>query len=189
MQLNPHFLFNSLNAITVLVRDNNTADASRMLELLSDVLRQVLYSDESHETSLSYELEFLERYLAIEQVRFLDRLRAHVEIDPSIARAAVPRFLLQPLVENALRHGIARRAGAGLVEIRGRREGDELVLTVRDDGPGLEAAAGAPVGVGLSNTPAHLEALYGNRATLEVENAKGGGVIATVGLPYHEVEA
>jgi two-component system, LytTR family, sensor kinase len=189
MQLNPHFLFNSLNAITVLVRDNNTADASRMLELLSDVLRQVLYSDEGHETSLSHELEFLERYLAIEQVRFLDRLRPHVEIDPSIARAAVPRFLLQPLVENALRHGIASRAGAGLVEIRGRREGDELVLTVRDDGPGLDAAAGAPVGVGLSNTRDRLEALYGNRATLEVDNAQGGGVIATVRLPYHEVEA
>ncbi len=137
MQLNPHFLFNSLNAITVLVRDRNTAAASRMLELLSDVLRQVLRTDETHETALSRELEFLERYLAIEQVRFSDRLRPRIEIDPALARAAVPRFLLQPLVENALRHGIARRAAAGLVQVSAYREGGQLVLTVRDDGPGL----------------------------------------------------
>jgi signal transduction histidine kinase len=186
MQLNPHFLFNSLNAITVLVRDGNTADASRMLELLSGVLRQVLQTDRGHETSLAEELDFLERYLAIEQVRFSDRLRPRVEIDASIARAAVPRFLLQPLVENALRHGIARRGDAGLVEIAGRREGETLVLTVRDDGPGLEEMAGSAGGVGLSNTRQRLEALYGARASLVVTNAEGGGAIATVRLPYHE---
>jgi len=189
MQLNPHFLFNSLNAITVLVRDNNTADASRMLELLSDVLRQVLRTDETHETSLASELEFLERYLAIEHVRFSDRLRPRIAIDPAIARAAVPRFLLQPLVENALRHGIARRADAGVVEIGARREGEQLILTVRDDGPGLLTTPNAPAGVGLSNTRARLEALYGAGATLEVANAEGGGVLATVRLPYREVEA
>jgi len=189
MQLNPHFLFNSLNAITVLVRDNNTADASRMLELLSDVLRQVLRTDETHETSLASELEFLERYLAIEQVRFSDRLRPSIQIDPSIARAAVPRFLLQPLVENALRHGIARRADAGVIEVRGRRDGDRLILTVRDDGPGLPATPSPTTGVGLSNTRARLEALYGASAALEVASAEGGGVIATVRLPYHEVES
>jgi len=186
MQLNPHFLFNSLNAITVLVRDGNTADASRMLELLSGVLRQVLQTDRGHETSLAEELDFLERYLAIEQVRFSDRLRPRVEIDASIARAAVPRFLLQPLVENALRHGIARRGDAGLVEVAGRREGETLVLTVRDDGPGLEEMAGSAGGVGLSNTRQRLEALYGARASLVVTNAEGGGAIATVRLPYHE---
>jgi len=187
MQLNPHFLFNSLNAITVLVRDNNTAAASRMLELLSDVLRQVLQTGEGHETSLSHEVEFLERYLAIEQVRFSDRLRPRIEIDPTIARAAVPRFVLQPLVENALRHGIARRADAGLITVSGRREGGQLVLTVRDDGPGLPAAFEAGAGVGLSNTRARLAALYGSGATLEVVNAEGGGAIASVRLPYHEV--
>ena len=188
MQLNPHFLFNSLNAITVLVRDGNTADASRMLELLSGVLRQVLQTDRGHETSLKDELDFLERYLAIEQVRFSDRLRPRIAIDASIARAAVPRFLLQPLVENALRHGIARRGDAGMVEIAGRREGETLVLTVRDDGPGLEATREPAGGVGLSNTRERLEALYGERASLEVANAEGGGAIATVRLPYHEVE-
>jgi len=188
MQLNPHFLFNSLNAITVLVRDGNTADASRMLELLSGVLRQVLENDRGHETSLAEELDFLERYLAIEQVRFSDRLRPRIAIDPSVARAAVPRFLLQPLVENALRHGIARRGDAGVVEIAGRREGETLVLTVRDDGPGLPGVREPAGGVGLSNTRERLEALYGRRASLEVVNAEGGGAIATVRLPYHEVE-
>jgi signal transduction histidine kinase len=187
MQLNPHFLFNSLNAITVLVRDRNTEDASRMLELLSGVLRQVLQTEASHETSLAEELDFLERYLAIEQVRFSDRLRPRIQIDPSIAHAAVPRFLLQPLVENALRHGIARRAGSGIVEIAGRRDGEQLILTVRDDGPGL-AATPVPSGVGLSNSRERLEALYGARAALDVRNAEGGGVIATVRVPYHEVE-
>jgi sensor histidine kinase YesM len=187
MQLNPHFLFNSLNAITVLVRDGNTAAASRMLELLSDVLRGVLRAEGSHEAPLSTELDFLERYLAIEQVRFSDRLRPRVEVDAAIRRASVPRFILQPLVENALRHGIARRADAGLLEVAVRREGDTLVLTVRDDGPGL-GPAGQAAGVGLANTRARLAALYGDRASLEIGNAEGGGVLVTIRLPYHEAE-
>src|SRR5580658_5357018 len=190
MQFNPHFLFNSLNAITVLVRDRNTAAASRMLELLSDVLREVLRSDATHETTLSTEVEVLERYLAIEQVRFSDRLRPRIEIDPGISKATVPRFLLQPLVENALRHGIARRASAGVLQVAARREGSQLVLTVRDDGPGLPAArdpgAAKAGGVGLANTRARLAALYGDNATLDVANAEGGGAIATVRLPYDE---
>jgi two-component sensor histidine kinase len=189
MQLNPHFLFNSLNAITVLVRDGNTAAASRTLELLSDVLRQVLRTDESHETELANELEFLDRYLAIEQVRFSDRLRPHIAVDLALRRALVPRFLLQPLVENALRHGIARRADAGLVEVSARRESGDLVLLVRDDGPGLPTGFAAGAGVGLSNTRARLAELYGAGASLEIANAGGGGVAATVRLPYHEAEA
>jgi len=188
MQLNPHFLFNSLNAITVLVRDQNTAAASRMLELLSDVLRLVLRAEGSHETRLSTELDFLEHYLAIEQVRFSDRLRPRVEVDAAIRRASVPRFILQPLVENALRHGIARRADAGLLEVAARREGDTLVLTVRDDGPGLGPAGQAAAGVGLANTRARLAALYGDRASLEIANAAGGGVLVAIRLPYHEAE-
>ncbi len=187
MQLNPHFLFNSLNAITVLVRDSNTADASRMLQLLSDVLREVLRTDETHETALSRELEFLERYLAIEQVRFSDRLRPRIDIDPALAHAAVPRFLLQPLVENALRHGIARRADAGRVEVSARRDGDQLILTVRDDGPGF-ATPEVGTGVGLSNTRERLAALYKGNAIFTIANAEGGGAIATVSLPYHEAE-
>ncbi len=183
MQLNPHFLFNSLNAVTVLVRDGNTGAASRMLELLSDVLRQVLRTDATHETTLTEEIEFLRAYLAIEQVRFSDRLRPTLDVDPAITQALVPRFILQPLVENALRHGIARRAGAGVLSVRARRDGSDLVLTVQDDGPGLSTGS---TGVGLANTRARLSALYGARASLEIANAPEGGAVATVRLPYHE---
>jgi two-component system, LytTR family, sensor kinase len=189
MQLNPHFLFNSLNAITVLVRDQNTAAASRMLELLSDVLRQVLRSEPGHETTLAHEMEFVTRYLEIEQVRFSDRLMPQIEIDPAIGNAAVPRFLLQPLIENALRHGIARRSAAGLLQVIARREVTDLVLIVRDDGPGLPARGPESSGVGLANIRARLEALYGDRGILEVANVEGGGVAATVRLPYHEAQS
>lgn len=187
MQLHPHFLFNSLNAITVLVRDGDIANASRMLELLSDLLRQVLRKDEPHEAALAQEIEFIERYLAIEQIRFSDRLRARIDVDETIAQAAIPRFILQPLIENALRHGIARHAAAGVIQVNAHREGNQLVLEVLDDGPGLQPLGSAGSGVGLPNTRARLAALYGDRASLEVSDAKGGGVLATLRLPYHEI--
>jgi signal transduction histidine kinase len=188
MQLNPHFLFNSLNAITVLVRDGNTAVAAEMLGLLSDVLREAISARETHETTLAEELRFLERYLAIEQVRFSDRLRARIAIDPEVRSALLPRFLLQPLVENALRHGISRRAAAGELQISARREGADLILTVRDDGPGLAPDFASGGGVGLANSRARLAMLYGERATLEIANAVEGGVVVSVRLPYHEAE-
>ena len=120
MQLNPHFLFNSLNAITVLVRDENTRDASRMLELLSGVLRQVLQSEKRHEVTLDEELRFIEQYLAIEQVRFSDRLQVRWSIEPALRDVLVPGFILQPLVENAVRHGVAKRGEAGWIEVEVR---------------------------------------------------------------------
>jgi two-component system LytT family sensor kinase len=187
MQLNPHFLFNSLNAITVLVRDRNTAGAERMLDLLSDVLRQVLLADAAHETRLSTEVAFVERYLAIEQIRFSDRLQPRIAVDPEVREAVVPTFVLQPLVENALRHGIARKASAGVLDVTARRDGTDLVLTVRDDGPGLDGSpppAGA--GVGLANTRARLATLYGDRASVEVTSAPGGGTVATVRIPFRQ---
>jgi two-component system, LytTR family, sensor kinase len=186
MQLHPHFLFNSLNAITVLVRDGDMAAASRMLELLSEFLRQVLRTEQGHETALSDELRFIEHYLAIEQVRFSDRLQVRFDVPAELSTAAVPRFLLQPLVENALRHGVGRLPGAGLVEISAKHDGEQLVLTVRDNGPGLPLAKPAP-GVGWANTRARLLELYGETGSLNVANAPGGGVIATVRMPYHEV--
>ena len=191
MQLHPHFLFNSLNAITVLVRDQDTANAARMLDLLSDVLRQVLRSDQAHETSLSEELSFLERYLAIEQVRFSDRLRVRFDVDEPLLDAAVPAFLLQPLVENALRHAVARRANGGTIEISAARDRDDLVLSVTDDGAGtVEPDAATPArsgnGVGLANTRERLTTLYGTGARLDLQarGAEGrSGTIATVRLP------
>ena len=188
MQLHPHFLFNSLNAVTVLVRDGDVGAASRMLELLSEVLRQVLRTEGGHETALSGELEFLQRYLAIEQVRFSDRLQVRFDVPSELSRAAVPRFLLQPLVENALRHGIGRLVGTGLLEITAKHDRDKLVLTVRDNGPGLRLAAKPATGLGLANTRARLFELYGEAGTLEVADAPDGGVIAAVRLPYYEAK-
>jgi LytS/YehU family sensor histidine kinase len=194
MQLHPHFLFNSLNAVAVLVRDQRTREATSTLELLSDVLREVLRTDPAHEVALAEELHFLEQYLAIEQVRFSDRLRVTFAADPVARVAAVPRFVLQPLVENALRHGLAERSGEGSIEIVARREGADLVLAVRDNGVGLrggvpeaDEAGAVPArgsGVGLANTRERLATLYGDRARLELAPAPGGGTVATVRLPY-----
>jgi len=182
MQLHPHFLFNSLNAITVLVRDGDTRAASRMLELLGGVLRQVLHGEPRQEELLDEELRFVERYLAIEQVRFSDRLRVAWVVDDAVRDALVPEFILQPLVENAVKHGVAQRTDAGTIEISARAEGGELVLGVRDDGPGYDAAhAGA--GVGLANVRARLETLFGDAGRLELRRAEGGGTLATVRLP------
>jgi two-component system LytT family sensor kinase len=181
MQLNPHFLFYSLNAITVLVRDQNTRDASHMLELLSGVLRQVLQSEKRQQVTLDGELGFIEKYLAIEQVRFPDRLQVRWSIEPVVRDALVPEFILQPLVENAIRHGVAKRSEAGLIEITGRSSDGEVVLSVRDDGPGYRPMSNT--GVGHANTRVRLETLYGKAGQLQVLNAEGGGTLATVRFP------
>jgi two-component system, LytTR family, sensor kinase len=188
MQLQPHFLFNSLNAIAVTVRDRDTATATRLLEQLGDVLRRVMRADRPPEVTLAEELEFVRQYLAIEEVRFSDRLRPIFEIDPRLERAAVPEFVLQPLVENALRHGLARRVTATLLNIAARREGEELVLAVTDDGPGPgEPPAEVTTGVGLMNLRERLASLYGARARLDLTATRGGGAIATVRLPYRVI--
>jgi LytS/YehU family sensor histidine kinase len=182
MQLNPHFLFNSLNALAVLVRDQKTHDASRMLERLGAVLRQVLQGEKRHEVPLSDELRFIEQYLAIEQVRFSDRLRLVWSIDPSVRDALVPEFILQPLVENAVRHGVAKRSEAGTIEVAASAIGDRLVLSVRDDGPGYREEQ-AEAGVGLANVRARLETLFDRAARLELRRGESGGTIATIELP------
>jgi two-component system LytT family sensor kinase len=189
MQLNPHFLFNSLNATLVLVRDRETATATRMLEQLSDVLRHVLRTDRPQEVRLAEEIEFLQRYLAIEQVRFSDRLRTVFKLDPAVMDAAVPDFILQPLVENALRHGVTRRTEAGLVSIEARREGDELVISVSDDGAWVgEPGPENHTGIGLANTRERLAVLYGNRGKLDIKTSSEG-TVATIRIPYREIRA
>jgi two-component system LytT family sensor kinase len=192
MQLNPHFLFNSLNALAVLVRETNTAAASRMLELLGDVLRLVLRTDQPHEVPLAEEVNFLEQYLAIEQVRFSDRLRVLWAIDERARDVLVPGFVLQPIVENAIKHGVAKRAEAGRIEIAARVvDGDAagvggaaaafLELSVRDDGVGMSPTQRE--GVGLSNTRERLRTLYGEAAGLRIEAAPDVGTIVTVWIP------
>jgi len=185
-QVNPHFLFNTLNTIAVLVRDDDRRGAVRIVEQLSDVLRRTLTRHRSNEVTLSDELDFVRQYLAIEQARFSDRLRPRLDVGGDTLSAAVPSFALQHLVENAIRHGIARRSDASRVELRAHREDDALIVTVADDGPGVDAyAADAVTGHGIDNTRERLRALYGARASLSLDRAPGGGAIATLRVPYH----
>jgi sensor histidine kinase YesM len=186
MQLNPHFLFNTLNAVSVLAMKGERQTVVRMLARLSDLLRM------SFETSdpvvpLAEELTLLEPYLEIEQVRFKDRLQVMRRIDPDALDAEVPTLLLQPLVENAVRHGIAQRPGPGQVEIRARKDADRLEITVRDTGPGFQSSGGlasSRQGVGLANTRARLEQLYGAAAVLETSNLPEGGALVRVVMPF-----
>jgi two-component system, LytTR family, sensor kinase len=188
MQLNPHFLFNSLNTILVMVRDGDHGSAADSIERLAGVLRRILRVDQEHEIPLADEIEFLEEYLAIEKARFSDRLRPHFDIARSLQRVAVPELILQPLVENALRHGIGKRTESGELTISARRDGDDLVLAVRDDGAGLPAS-GIEEGVGLSNTRERLATLYGEHAGLELSAGEPAGALAVIRLPFRELPA
>lgn len=188
MQLHPHFLFNTLNAIAVLVRKSSNKEAINMLSGLSDLLRHSLENIDTQEVTLKEELEFLELYLEIEQVRFNDRLRVQIEVEQETLAALVPTLILQPLVENALRHGIGRRSAAGVLEISARRENGRLRLQVRDDGPGLAANGSKFAGsqIGITNTRERLRQLYGEAQTFELCNAIGGGAVATLEVPFRE---
>ena len=186
MQLQPHFLFNTLNAIMVLVRQQKGRQAEETLARLSDLLRCVLEDVESQEVTLQRELEYLQLYLSIEQVRFQDRLRVEISVDPAVLEAAIPHMGLQPIVENAIRHGIGRSSAAGRIQISAVRADGKLVVKVQDDGPGLPVAGAAQGrGIGLANTRARLHQLYGDAGELTVENGERGGAVATMVLPYH----
>ena len=191
MELNPHFLFNALNAVAGLVRRREHDGAVDMLARLSDLLRTTLDREMPAEVPLSEELVFLGRFVDIEQVRFGDRLRVTWDVDPDVRTALVPPLLLQPLVENAVRHGISRRPGPAALRISARRVGLHLELTVRDSGDGLahhDSAVGHE-GIGLSNTRERLVALYGEgAATLDVADAPGGGVRARIMVPFHTTQ-
>lgn len=182
MELNPHFLFNSLNSVSGLVESGDAARATTMIARLADLLRRTL--DRGHTTEISLEEEFttLERYLWIEQVRFGDRLEIDAQLDPALSRGAIPPMLLQPLAENALRHGIAERPGKGSLRVRATRQGDQLVVTVEDDGAGIDP--GFKPGVGLANVRDRLSLAYGDRGKLDLRTREGGGTVATVQLPW-----
>ena len=186
MQIQPHFLFNTLNAIMVLVRQQKGHEAEEMLSRLSDLLRCVLDDVNSQEVPLHRELEYLRLYLSIQQVRFRDRMKVEIDTDPEILDAALPHMILQPLVENAVRHGIARSSSAGRIRIHVRRTADLLEMSVEDDGPGLgTASTGQSHGIGLANTRARLTQLYGDAAKLCIVDREPGGVVATISLPFH----
>jgi len=183
-QLHPHFLFNSLNAVTVLVRDRDWEGAEHAVHLLAGLLRDALRSGGPDRVPLARELDFVSRYLELERLRFPDRLRVVRDVPEELEDARVPVLVLQPLVENALRHGVAASASAGVVTLRARRDGALLVLTVEDDGRGPGAGgAREGAGVGLANVRERLRALYGDAASLLLEPRPGGGAVATVSLP------
>jgi two-component system, LytTR family, sensor kinase len=189
MQLQPHFLFNTLNGIAGLVRDNRNKAAVNMLAGLSDLLRYTLENAGKQEVPLKEELEFLELYLDIQQMRFSDRLQIEMQIEPETLDALVPNLILQPLVENAIRHGTSRRAASGTVGVCARRHNGSLKIQIYDDGPGLKRDDGAKAveGVGLSNTRARLVQLYGERHQFTLLERESGGVEATFVIPFIRV--
>jgi sensor histidine kinase YesM len=178
----------------VLVRQQKGQQAEETLARFSDLLRAVLADMETQEVTLARELEYLKLYLSIEQVRFSDRLRVDFDVDPELLDAAVPHMGLQPLVENAIRHGVGSRATPGVISIRAERNGDALHVIVRDDGPGFRApdpqgAQKSGMGLGLTNTRARLEQLYGAAAQLRAENSPRGGAQVTMVLPLKILHA
>jgi len=183
MQLQPHFLFNSMNAISALMTEDVKV-ARRMLAKLSQFLRLVLEGTEEQEVTLEKEMQLTRLYLEIEQIRFPDRLAVHYDLAPDTLGALLPTLLLQPVVENAVRHGIAPRAGAGQLALSARRQADRLVLEVKDDGRG--AAGSLAWGIGLRNLQNRLAALYGSQYTFEVETAPDEGFCLQISLPFRQ---
>lgn len=188
-QLQPHFLFNALNTIAAYVHQRPDV-AERMIVDLSALLRYSVDRDHAELVALDDEIEIAEAYLAIQRNRFADRLQVAVEVEPAARDAAVPPFLLQPLLENAVHHGLAPQDGASALAITACRVGDEVVVTVADDGVGVcEELAAQPAGVGLSNVRARLAQVYGAAGALTLGPRDGGGTDATIRLPYRPLAA
>ena len=183
LQLHPHFLFNTLNTINALIGTDRHA-AERVISGLSELLRMSLSSASEQEVTLAKELELLAHYIEIQQIRFQDRLTVNFRIDPEARYALVPNLMLQPLVENAIRHGIAPRAAPGHVVVTAARRGDRLELSVVDDGVGEKASRDHRDGVGLGNTRARLLSLYGSEHRFEAGGASAGGFTVHIEIPY-----
>ena len=186
-QIDPHFLFNTLNAVSALV-ERDPRGVRRMIARLSELLRHSLEGASEPVVSLRRELEFADRYLEIMRIRFQGSLEVETKVDDEAMDALVPSLVLQPLVENAVKHGLGRLKGLGRIEIEARRAGERVVLCVRDNGPGMEGGAPAREGVGLRNTRERLAELYGGEGRLALRPAEGGGVEAEVSLPFRAAE-
>ncbi|HEY0545029.1 MAG TPA: histidine kinase [Pyrinomonadaceae bacterium] len=186
MQLHPHFLFNTLHSISALLHTDVEA-ARRMIVRLGDFLRLTLENAGAQEVSLEQEMQFLKGYLEIESIRFQDRLTVRMDVEPQALDISVPNLILQPIVENAIRHGIAPRSTPGLIEINARRENGVLRIEVRDNGPGLPVNHSSiklfKGGLGLANTRARLDQLYGAEHRFELENNPAGGLTVTLEVP------
>jgi two-component system LytT family sensor kinase len=181
MQLHPHFLFNTLHTVSELVHeDPDTAD--RMITGLSDLLREALAAGGVQEVPLHRELELLHRYLEIQQARFGDRLQVQFDVDAAVRQALVPHLILQPIVENAIMHGIGARVDAGHIRIHARAVDGALLLEIQDDGRGVRKAEFRE-GVGLGNTRERLRGLYGSEHRFEIDEPSGGGTVVRVRIP------
>ena len=192
-QLHPHFLFNSFNAVASLVRQRRNDSAVEMIAQLSGLLRLAIERTGRQELPLDEEIDFIRRYLEIERVRFGEKLRLDFDLEPAALRAIVPNLLLQPLVENAIKHGISLRTVPGTVRLAARREQDRLKLEIVDDGPdGSPVEDGAvrnhPTGIGLANTRARLEKIYGTNYRLELTPRPAGGMRVSLDLPWRPIQ-
>jgi two-component system LytT family sensor kinase len=190
MQLHPHFLFNTLHTIASLVRTNEKGQAVNMISGLSELLRHALESAGEQQVVLKEEVKFIELYLDIQKVRFSDRLSVQIDIAPETLTALVPNLVLQPLVENAIRHGISHKNSSGLLSIKSYCENGSLHMTVSDDGPGLPSDWNLEKseGIGLANTNARLKHLYGNKYRFDLSNGKNGGATASITIPFQAGE-
>jgi LytS/YehU family sensor histidine kinase len=185
MQLHPHFLFNTLNSISSFLR-TDVEVADEMIGRLGDFLRLTLQNPGTEEIELHKELDFLKRYLEIEQLRFQDRLSAQFEIDPETVEALLPNLILQPVVENAVRHGVSKRTGTGSIRITTKRHNGELQIFIYDNGPGLPREISEGIGIGATRD--RLRRMYGTEARLDLANQPEGGAVATVVLPFRTSE-
>jgi two-component system, LytTR family, sensor kinase len=186
MQLHPHFLFNTLHSISELMHQDVSA-ADRVIARLSELLRLTLENTGVQEVTLKAEIDFLQGYLEIERTRFRDRLTVAMDLKPETLDAMVPNMILQPLVENSVRHGIARRAGPGTILVRSSKNGGNLEILLRDDGPGRSPAPppSANFGVGLNNTRTRLQQMYGDAQRLDIRQPETGGFEVQITIPYH----
>jgi LytS/YehU family sensor histidine kinase len=187
MHLNPHFPFNTLHSISALMHQDAQA-ADRMIARLSDLLRASLESSDTQEVTLRQELEILQRYLEIEQIRFGSRLTVKMDVAPDTLEARVPNLILQPLVENAICHGIQPHAKPGRIELRSQRADGMLMLEVCDNGGGLRKDEPAQEGVGLSNTRTRLRTLYGQAHGFDLRDAPGGGLQVRLTIPFRTAD-
>jgi LytS/YehU family sensor histidine kinase len=186
-QMEPHFMFNTLNSIAGLVRDQRNDAAVSMIVGLSEFLRRATENSHRPQVTLAEEVEYLQRYVEIQKVRFGDRLRVGVDVPPALREARVPNLLLQPLVENAIKHGVAQRLAGGDVRVTGERQGDGLRLTIYNDGPGFPPDwEEKGTGVGLANLQTRLRILHGAAAELRMRRVGTEGVEVIVTLPFAE---
>jgi two-component system, LytTR family, sensor kinase len=184
-QLQPHFLYNTLNTVSALVLTNRNAEAVEVIHRLGELLRRLLSPSDDHEIPVAEEMRFIEEYLGVERVRFSDRLRVCCTVEPDVGSALVPRFILVPIVENAIRHGIAPLAHGGGIDVTVSQARDRVRLQVVDDGVGFRQAGSRGFGTGLENTRRRLAHLYGDRGVLLVRPVEGGGTDVVIELPYH----